>query len=45
MSLGVEASGQSGLGSGVSTEYNLNSTFDVVNVSYTDNAVGFYCSA
>ena len=35
----------SGFGSGGSTAYNFNSTFNVVNVSYVDDAVGFYCNA
>ena len=35
----------SGLGSGGSTAYNFNSTFNVANVNYSDNAVGYYCNA
>ena len=32
-------------GSGSNENYIFNSTFNVINVSYTDNSVGYYCNA
>ena len=32
-------------GVGSTQNYNFNSTFNVTNVNYTDNNIGFYCNA